>query len=969
VKHQKLVHPISVFLLFILILFFFQEALHSFGKNKVIYHSHTWKRIKTDHFDIYFPEEIFDQAQRAALMAEEAALYLSMRMNHQLSSTVPLILYPSTQDFQGTNIIPDLIGDGTGGFTEIMQRRVALPIQGSMRQLRHVITHELVHVFQFDILLGDGMEGVLGAPYLRMPLWLMEGMAEYYSLGWDSSVEFFMRDAVIHSALPTIEQISRYQVPSYYAFYKYGQSILYYIGKHFGDEKIIEIFLDLRDSRHDLNKILETHLHLDLEELDWEWRQWLQRRYWPEISQGHFFNEGNARIRTNHLKKWVGLSFKPSPSPDGKKIAYFSNEDYYTSLMVADLIPYQKKEKLKNKKELIRGDVNSTFESLKVFENKISWSPDGKDLFFLGKSKGQEYVYKINAVSGKVLEKIFLPFRSLSHLSLNRKGNLLIFIGIRKTRPEIAIYDLRQKQMKIILSDDYEKLSPIFGVSDQDILFVSNENELKDKEFGENHLVRYDLVTGKRTIVLPAFKNFHSLELSPDAKYLLFVSSVEGMANIYEADFVNIENVRAARKVTQSLSGSYFPRYIGNDAKIIYNTYFIYAYDILEYQIDRKSGDHILKIPDSQFDPISIPGIAKLSYSSDIEDYRMRINPEILGFNLGYSSYGFVGFLQSNFTDLMGDYRLQTTLFYDGGSEDANVQITYLDMSQRVHLFAGLYRMKNFLNVVTIYNLQDIFYNTNYDAKSMNRYGFFAGAIYPFSKFFRSELKISSSRYEKEYFPVFEKENIAGNLHEASTAFIFDNTIWSYSYPVQGNRTIFQYSQSIDISGQDIAISRFDADIRQYFRFWERQSIAARFLYGSIWGLDQDLFPYEIGGFFTIRGHPFREYSGAQMALVNLEYRFTFIEAIQFGWPFRFTLGSIGGLWFLDMGAAWDRNQFSLFDRKKRFDTVKASYGAGLRFVLLPFLIFRVDFAAPWNGRDAIPMNKWQGEFSIGFDY
>ena len=92
------------------------------------------------------------------------------------------MLYASHADFEQTNVVADEINEGTGGFTEPIRRRIVLPLAGSLADTDHVIGHELVHAFQFDMsgpLTGDSQQ----SPLERLPLWFVEGMAEYLSLG------------------------------------------------------------------------------------------------------------------------------------------------------------------------------------------------------------------------------------------------------------------------------------------------------------------------------------------------------------------------------------------------------------------------------------------------------------------------------------------------------------------------------------------------------------------------------------------------------------------------------------------------------------------------------------------------------------------------------------------------------------------------------------------------------------------
>ena len=100
---------------------------------------------------------------------------------HDLSGRQPLILYANHPQFRQTNAIPGGIGEGTGGVTEVFKRRIVLPFAGPIAETDHVLGHELVHAFQYDITGTNVSSGVAGA--LGLPLWFIEGMAEYLSLG------------------------------------------------------------------------------------------------------------------------------------------------------------------------------------------------------------------------------------------------------------------------------------------------------------------------------------------------------------------------------------------------------------------------------------------------------------------------------------------------------------------------------------------------------------------------------------------------------------------------------------------------------------------------------------------------------------------------------------------------------------------------------------------------------------------
>ena len=69
----------------------------------------------------------------------------------RLRTRQPLVLYASHPDFEQTNVVGGMIGEGTGGVTEGLKRRVVLPLAGTLAETDHVLGHELVHAFQYDI--------------------------------------------------------------------------------------------------------------------------------------------------------------------------------------------------------------------------------------------------------------------------------------------------------------------------------------------------------------------------------------------------------------------------------------------------------------------------------------------------------------------------------------------------------------------------------------------------------------------------------------------------------------------------------------------------------------------------------------------------------------------------------------------------------------------------------------------------
>ncbi|MCH9016098.1 MAG: peptidase S9, partial [Gemmatimonadetes bacterium] len=217
-----------------------------FGRNKVQYEDFDFQVLETEHFDIHYYEEEEQAARIAGQMAERWYARISRLLDHELRGRQPIILYASHPHFEQTNAIFGTIGEGTGGVTEVFKRRIVLPFQGPLQETDHVLGHELVHAFQFDIT-GSGRVGLTaGIPSaLAMPLWFIEGMAEYLSVGpVDPHSAMWMRDATVNT-LPTIEQLSN---PRYFP-YRYGQALWSFMAGWYGDEVVGRVLKASRTSR------------------------------------------------------------------------------------------------------------------------------------------------------------------------------------------------------------------------------------------------------------------------------------------------------------------------------------------------------------------------------------------------------------------------------------------------------------------------------------------------------------------------------------------------------------------------------------------------------------------------------------------------------------------------------------------------------------------------------------------------
>ena len=84
--------------------------------------------------------------------AESAYQHISAELKHDLADRVPLVLFKTQSEFQEQNIIGEELPEGVLAFAEPERNRMVLPIDEPPDQLYRLITHELTHVFEFDII-------------------------------------------------------------------------------------------------------------------------------------------------------------------------------------------------------------------------------------------------------------------------------------------------------------------------------------------------------------------------------------------------------------------------------------------------------------------------------------------------------------------------------------------------------------------------------------------------------------------------------------------------------------------------------------------------------------------------------------------------------------------------------------------------------------------------------------------------
>jgi Tol biopolymer transport system component len=419
-----------------------------FGKNKVQLKQFKWYVLETPHFDINFPEGYRDLAARTGVILEAGYNKLSDDFSHHIAWRIPVIIYGSHSDFQQTNVTWSLIPEGVQAFAEPMRKRMVLHFGGSNSEYAHTAVHELVHIFSYDIIYSTLLRSVFSRSMLfPIPLWFMEGLAEYYSSGYDESAEMFMRDAAVFDYLQDLDYTGGYMA------YKAGQAAIAYLNETYGSGKVIEIMDNLRTQRGSISMALESSLGISSEELSRDWKKAMRRRYWPLYADKKE-PEAYGRRLTDHMKSHNGMNLRPALSPDGQHVVYFSDLKGLDGIYLMNAVTGRVE------KRLISAMMSTRFESIRSMNSNLTYNPDGTRIAFVAKSHGVDRLFIVSVPKGKVLEEIPVPLDFFHSPAWSPDGTAIALIGVVKGETDLYLLELAGKKLTRLTEDPDDEETP-----------------------------------------------------------------------------------------------------------------------------------------------------------------------------------------------------------------------------------------------------------------------------------------------------------------------------------------------------------------------------------------------------------------------------------------------------------------------------------------------------------------------------
>ncbi len=883
-----------------------------FGQNKVRYKNLKFKVYKTPHFEIYYYMKNDSLLKR---FAQESELWYTLHQQvfrDTFRKANPIILYAHHPDFQQTTALDGEISVGTGGVTEGLKNRVIMPIMETNQTTRHVLGHELVHAFQYHTLLSNDTTNM--GNINNLPLWMIEGMAEYLSLGKkDAYTAMWMRDAYLNNDIPTIRDLTE---SSKYFPYRYGEAFWSYLGSTYGDTIIVPFFKNV--SRFGLEYGIRRTFGYDDKTLSNLWKNSIINTYKPYLKDTTQFLPGRRVIDNKNSGE---MNVAPAISPDGKYIAFLSEKDLFSiDLFLADARTGKVIKRLTSKTS------NTHIDEFNFIESAGAWSPDGKKFAFSIFSGGRNRMLVVSVPNGRVLYNVSMgQAEQFGNLTWSPDGNHIAFQGLHEGNSDIYMYSFDTKKVTQLTNDKYSDYQPAFSRDGKKIAFTSDRTtyDASTSQTITFNLAELDVATGKVTDI-KVFDGANNMnpQYSADGSQIYFLSNRDGFRNLYRYNRT-IGSVDQMTDLFTGISGitEFSPALsVSANDDIVYSYYRSQKYALY----NGKASDfkpRTVSAAETNFDAALLPppravGVDLinsnlnnfLAYQRIPADsiqnipYRPQFKLDYLassgvgvGVGIGAGSYGagLSSGIQGVFSDILGRNQIYAGASVNGEIYDFGAQVFYIKQQGRWNLGGGVshipYQLATYNVVPSTYNnggqtIKAI--EERFDIIRIFQDQASIFTAYPFSKTTRVEFgggvshnSYMVTRYSTYYDTLgryidYQRNRISNSkfnddpynnvgtlrpitLAQASVALVGDNSYFGIASPLQGFRYRIQ-------AEYDYGTYRFFSptiDLRKYVRI-KPVTLAGRFNAFGRFGEDTGLYPYYIGYPFLIRGYESQTFYG-----------------------------------------------------------------------------------------------------------
>ncbi|MFC7523428.1 DPP IV N-terminal domain-containing protein [Parapedobacter sp. GCM10030251] len=970
---------LNVFGLIILGLTAVNVQAQYFGQNKMRYKSLKFNVYQTPHFDLHY---YLENDSMVRWIAKDAEVWYELHQQVFRDTFLrknPLILYSNHPEFQQTTTIQGEIGVGTGGVTEAFKNRVVFPVMQINHQTRHVLGHELVHAFQYRSLI-EGGDSTRLENIGNIPLWMVEGMAEYFSIGKkDAFTAMWMRDAYLNHDIPSLRAMS--ENPNRYFPYRYGQAFWAYLGSTYGDTVIMPLFK--ATAMYGYEMAIRRIFGYDAQTLSNLWRNTMENTYRSLPIDTAVTPVGRSVINSGNSGR---MNVSPAISPDGKHMAFLSEKNLFSiDLFLADAHTGGNIRKLSSKL------TNEDIDEYSFIESSGAFSPDSRKFAFSVFSRGKSKLMVVDVETGKQLMlEAMGDITEFANIAWSPDGETVAFSGLKNGYSDIYLYNVATKQLTQLTNDEYSDYQPSFSRDGKRIVFstdrVSLQSDSRSVDIPMNMAI-VDLET-KAITNIDVFQGANNLnpQFSADDSQVYFLSNSDGFRNLYRYTvksrkverltqyFTGISGITEySPALSLSAEGDVLYSYFRNNA---YSLYYAKEADFEGVEVDPYVVNFdaaMLPPPENLGVDVVNANLNNFNLFQRIGDNRISEVPYKPNFKLDYlansgmglavgSRYGagIASGIQGMFSDILGHNQIFAALSINGEIYDFGGQVAYINQKSRIN-WGGAISHIPYMSGYSFYSTRDVgngdeLILDTYMIRTFQQQAEAFGA-YPFSRNHRFEVGGAIARYSyrvdrwwqsyiygyggrdkvsnEEASQLFGGNFNAFVIQQINTSFVGDNAVFGIAAPLQG----YRYRVGAEQYFGDYNFTAYTFDVRKYNRY-QPVTIAARaYTYMRAGRHENALYPLFLGYPHLIRGYEsasfrssqderfnFNSLMGTRIAVFNFEVRLPFtgpekLAAIRSGMLF-----SDLNLFF-DAGLAWNSDSKVAFRSTPRF--IETIQGAG----------------------------------------
>lgn len=999
----KQLFPLYSYLTLLFFLTSFAVQAQYFGRNKVNYRELDFKVLQTPNFEIYHYLNNTTNRNRLAQSTEQWYRMHQSIFKDTFEQRNPLLMYGTHAEFQQTRAIQGQIGVGTGGVTEALKNRVIMPFMESNAQTDHVLGHELVHAFQYHLIINTFSLSAVG----NIPLWMVEGLAEYMSIGpVDAHTAIWLRNGVATNKLPTLKDLTNR--PNEFFPYRWGQAFWAYTTGVYGDTVIRRLFIET--ARVGYEQAIKNLFKIDAKEFSTRWQTAIRNSY----STYQANTQAPPGQQLIYKKNAGELNIVPSLSPDGKRVAFWTEKNVFSiDLFVADA------ETGENVKKVTSNNFGSHIDEYSSYESSVTWSPDSRRLAFVAFAKGRNSLIIADANTGKKVREINVPgVLAISNPTWSPDGNTIVMTGLVDGQSDLYAYDLNTGRVRRLTNDIYSDLQPNFSPDGNWIVFATDRRSMGSnliQHHYSHNLALYNMRTGTITN-LDFFDGANNLNpvFGSDNNIIYFLSDRDGFRNMYSYNIATRELVQRTNLFTGITGITMYSPAISaarQTDRITYTHYTGDSYNIFGARsgeltnipvsggdvnmsvatlppFNRSGNDLVARnLQNPPFELVPETALTEVPYKPKFElDY---IGSTGVGVAASRFGTGLAGGVNGIFSDILGNNQLFGGISLNGEIYDVAGQFAYLNQKKRLNWGIAVSHIPYlsggqglFLDTITNRN-NDSFAVVNYALDLLRTFEdqVQAFAAHPFSQTRRIEAGASFARYyyrldrySDYYDPATgfyignDKERLETprgfSIGQGYLAFVGDNSNFGVTAPLTGHRFRFEAAQYIGA----INVTNLTGDYRRYFRF-APITFATRNMYIGRFGEDASSgilpplylgYPSLIRGYNTLNfnelngnngGLQINDLIGSQMYVTNAEIRFPLTGPERLaGIKSRFLLSDLN--LFTDGGVAWGNYEGWLPTAKGRRPAESRfilSSGVSLRVNVFGYLILEPFYAIPWQ--------------------